>query len=87
MAVDRQAGPKAGGSGTPGVAGAGASPQRAHNYLQEVMTELKKTTWPTRQEATRLTMVVIGVIIALGIYMGALDWLLSTLVNKFSLIK
>ena len=87
MAVERQAGPKAGGSGTPGVTGAGQSPQRARNYLQEVLTELKKTTWPTKQEATRLTTVVIGVIIALGIYMGLLDWLLSTLVSKFSLIK
>lgn len=56
-------------------------------YLQEVMTELKKTTWPTHQEATRLTMVVIAVLVALGLYMGVLDWGLSALVNKFSLIK
>lgn len=56
-------------------------------FLQEVKTELYKTTWPTKQEALRLTYVVIGIIIALGFYMGALDWILSALVNKFSLIK
>ncbi|HZO88414.1 MAG TPA: preprotein translocase subunit SecE [Chthonomonadaceae bacterium] len=61
--------------------------QRTRNYLQEVWVELKKTTWPTREEATRLTMVVIAVIIVLGFYMGFLDYLLSTIVTKFSLIK
>ena len=66
---------------------AGGSRGRGLAYLQEVMTELKKTTWPTQQEATRLTMVVIAVLVALGIYMGVLDWGLSALVNKFSLIK
>jgi preprotein translocase subunit SecE len=56
-------------------------------YVQEAITELKKTTWPTKQEATRLTALVIGVIVVLGIYMGLLDVTLSWLVNKFSLIK
>ena len=46
-----------------------------------------KTTWPTKEEATRLTAVVIGVIVVLGIYMGVLDTVLSLLVNRFSLLK
>ncbi|HZT42597.1 MAG TPA: preprotein translocase subunit SecE [Chthonomonadaceae bacterium] len=68
-------------------AGSTVSRGRGLSYLQEVVTELKKTTWPTNQEATRLTLVVIAVLVALGIYMGALDWGFSVLVSKFSLIK
>ena len=49
------------------------------------LDELKKTTWPTRQEALRLTYVVIGVIIVLGSIWACSTALLSTLVNKFSL--
>ena len=53
--------------------------------LKETWEELKKTTWPTRQEANRLTAVVIGVIIVLGIYMGLLDVLLSKIDQLFNL--
>lgn len=64
-----------------------ASKEKAGNFLNETLVELKKTTWPTRQEATRLTLVVIGVIIVLGIYMGILDATLTFLVSRFSIIK
>ena len=53
--------------------------QVARNTLQETIVELKKTTWPTRAEANRLTLVVIGVIVVLGLYMGLLDAALSML--------
>lgn len=87
MAVDRQAK-----GATPfGGSGATSAPEPSvragRNYLLEVWVELKKTTWPTHEEAHRLTLVVLGVIIALSIYMGVLDAVLSWLVNKFSLIK
>ncbi len=64
-----------------------ASKEKAGNFLAETLVELKKTTWPTREEAARLTLVVIGVIFVLGIYMGILDAILSFLVHRFSLIK
>jgi len=32
-----------------------ASKEKVGNFLNETFVELKKTTWPTRQEATRLT--------------------------------
>ena len=82
MAMEQSKG-KAGGP----PASADPSLQRGRNFLQEVLTELKKTTWPNKQEATRLTLVVVGTIFLLGLYMGALDYLLSLFVNKFSLIK
>jgi preprotein translocase subunit SecE len=54
----------------------------APNFLNEVITELKKTTWPTRQEALRLTYVVIAVIIVLGVYMAILDTAFGTLFTR-----
>jgi len=57
--------------------------QKGQNFLKEVITELKKTTWPTRHEAWRLTGVVIGVIVVLGLYMALLDGVIGWFVNKF----
>ena len=74
MAIERQS--------KPGVS-VEPSLEKTTNFLKEVQTELKKTTWPTKQEAFKLTYVVIAVIIVLGIYMAGLDVFLSALVNKF----
>jgi preprotein translocase subunit SecE len=84
MAVNAKAG-SSGGSNTPGSPD--QSIKRTQNFVQETIVELKKTHWPTRQEAWRLTMVVIAVIVVLGVYMGILDLLLTKIVEKFSLIK
>ncbi len=60
---------------------------RGRGFLHEVWVELKKTTWPTPKEAWRLTSVVLGVIIIVAIYIGAIDWVLTWLTLKFHLIK
>ena len=85
MAVEQRPNSKAG--GTPSGPTGTESLKNTTNFLQETVVELKKTTWPAKQEAWRLTAVVIGVIAALGFYMGSLDFLLTKLVDKFSLIK
>lgn len=61
------------------------SVQVASNTLKETIVELKKTTWPSREEANRLTLVVIAVIVVLGLYMGLLDAALSSLDRIFQL--
>ena len=48
-------------------------------WLRESRAELRKVTWPTREEALRLTYVVIGLSVALGLLLGGADFLLSTL--------
>lgn len=45
-------------------------------FVSEVVAELKKVTWPTRQETIKLTLVVITVSIAIGLFVGGLDLLL-----------
>jgi len=46
-------------------------------YPSGVLEEIRKVDWPTRQTTIRLTMMVILVIIAASIYVGALDILFS----------
>ena len=53
-------------------------------FLGETWAELKKAEWPTRQEALRLTGIVIALSLAVGALMGALDFFF-TLVTGFLL--
>ena len=53
-----------------------ASPTK---FVHEVIAELKKVTWPTRQETIKLTIVVIGISIAVGLFVGVLDSLFLSL--------
>jgi len=46
------------------------SPKR---FVGEVISELKKVTWPTRDETIKLTAVVIVLSVAVGAFIGALD--------------
>jgi preprotein translocase subunit SecE len=80
MALEQQ--PKKSGGSAP--IGTDANLKKGHNYVQEVIVELKKTTWPSRQEANRLTFVVISVIVSLGVYMAILDSILSFIFNNKS---
>lgn len=43
-------------------------------FLNEVIAELKKVTWPTRQETVKLTAVVIAISVIVGAFIGGLDW-------------
>jgi len=46
------------------------SPKR---FIGEVISELKKVTWPSRDETIKLTAVVIVLSVAVGAFIGALD--------------
>jgi preprotein translocase subunit SecE len=50
-------------------------------YLQEVKTELTKISWPSRQKSTQMTLVVLGASLAVGLYIGGLDYLFTNLLG------
>ena len=54
-------------------------------FLKEVRLEMKKVNWPSRQETIRKTLVVIGISVAIAIFLGAIDFVLTTLLNRFIL--
>lgn len=45
--------------------------------VQDLIGELKKVTWPTKQETIRLTMIVIVISLIIGLYIGIIDFLLA----------
>jgi preprotein translocase subunit SecE len=42
-------------------------------FLKEVVSELKRVTWPTRDETIKLTAVVIALSVVVGAFIGGLD--------------
>ncbi|MBN1630712.1 MAG: preprotein translocase subunit SecE [Thermoleophilia bacterium] len=56
---------------------------RMTDYLRATWYEMKKVTWPTRQEAANLTLIVMVAMLALALVLGVVDWLFSQI---FSLI-
>ena len=54
---------------------------KATKFLKEVQAELKKVTWPTQEQALRLTGIVVGVSLVVGLYIGVLDYALTKIVG------
>lgn len=47
------------------------------NFATDVLDELKKVNWPSKQETIRLTTIVIIVSLIIGLYVGIIDILLA----------
>ncbi len=50
-------------------------------FVRETRDELRKVTWPTRNEVVRLTLVVISVSVIVGVYIGGLDFVFTKLLQ------
>lgn len=46
-------------------------------YFRESAAELRKVSWPTRKEATRLTMIVLVVVAVMSSFLAALDFVFA----------
>lgn len=58
-------------------------PAKIITFLKEVRVEIKKVNWPTKDETIRYTLIVIGFSLAIALFLGGLDFLFTTLLNKF----
>ncbi len=47
------------------------------NYLKGSREELKKVIWPTRKETVKNTLIVIGISVAVAIFLGVADFFLN----------
>jgi preprotein translocase subunit SecE len=52
------------------------------SYFKEVRAEMKHVSWPSRRQAAMYTAVVIGVSLAVAIYLGVLDYLFAFVIQK-----
>ena len=66
----------------PGVSGpSGFSVIR---FFGEIFGELRKVSWPTRQEATRLTVLVIALSATIGVFLGLIDMFFARVMSVFA---
>ena len=54
---------------------------RGREFLSESLFELRKVVWPTRQEATRITVVVLIVVVIISLILAGFDFVISWLVK------
>jgi preprotein translocase subunit SecE len=47
--------------------------KRIRRYFDEVWSELKKVSWPTRDQVRNLTVLVFAISIVVGVYITILD--------------
>lgn len=52
-------------------------------FITNIINELRKVTWPTRQEAIRLTIMVIIVCAVVGVFLALADFGFARLVQRF----
>ncbi|MBP6885761.1 MAG: preprotein translocase subunit SecE [Candidatus Pacebacteria bacterium] len=50
-------------------------------FLREVRVELSKVSWPSRQQLTAYTAVVIGLSLFVAVYLGGLDTLFAKILS------
>jgi len=55
---------------------------RTRTFLTDVRVELKKVTWPSRQDTISSTGVVLVVVFIISFYLGFIDILLSKMVTS-----
>jgi len=57
--------------------------ERFRGMVQDTISEMKKINWPDSQTTRNLTIVVVGISVAMGALLGAVDWALVQLLGLF----
>ena len=55
---------------------------RIREFVQEVLAEFRKVTWPSREELINSTTIVIAVTVVLAFFLGGVDIALSKVVER-----
>ena len=55
--------------------------KRLRRYFDEVWSELRKVSWPTREQVRNLTVLVFAISFVVGLYIGVLDRVFVGLLN------
>ena len=55
--------------------------KRLRRYFDEVWSELRKVSWPTREQVRNLTVLVFAISIVVGLYITVLDQIFQGLLG------
>ncbi len=47
------------------------------NYIKGSIEEMKKVTWPSKKETKNYTLLVVGISLAIALFLGALDYVFT----------
>ena len=61
-----------------------ASAMRTQEFVQGIVSEMKRVTWPTRDEWVSATILTIVLVVAVGFYTFGVDWIFEKL---FGLVR
>jgi preprotein translocase subunit SecE len=50
-------------------------------FIQESKQELHRVEWPTKEETTKLTLVVVIISLGIAAYLGALDYIFTKILG------
>lgn len=53
------------------------------NYIVDVKTEIRKVSWPTKQRAVRDSAVVVFISVAMAVFLGGVDYVLTYLIETY----
>jgi preprotein translocase subunit SecE len=53
-------------------------------YFKNVRLEVKRTTWPSRPEVLRMSLIVVGALIFFGVYIFGIDWATTAVVEQYA---
>ena len=59
---------------------AAKEPNAVVKYFYDTRAELRRVTWPTREETRKLTIIIVVVTLAMAIFLGTLDYIFQGLV-------
>lgn len=57
--------------------------QKINIFFKEVWVEMKRVSWLSRKEIVRYTLIVLGVTIAVALFLGGLDYIFTEIIRKF----
>ena len=53
------------------------------SFFEEVKTEMKKVSWPTKKETIKNTTAVLGISFVIAVFLGGLDFVFTKILNIF----
>ena len=60
--------------------------RRIRRFVEESWSELKKVTWPTREQVRNLTVLVFVISAAVGAYIALFDILFTAIIQRVELL-
>lgn len=56
--------------------------EKIRQFLREAYSEMKKVSWPTREQTIQYTTLVIAISISVAVFLGVLDYMFGSVIKS-----